>query len=214
MRIYLCDEKVKQNNIMAYNKYPNQFNIKFGEYFSRYGRAFAKNFSGILPDGARVLSLGSGPGHAEKYFQDKGFRVICVDNSTEMIKICEHKGLEGRTMDMEEIDKIFEAEIFDGLWAHTSLLHIRKKNVPRMIGKIAQVLKKGGLFALGLIDGNNEDYDYHPDYPGVKRWFSYFRDEEIVELCKTHFDPVYSRREETKGKRRNYIFLKYILRKK
>lgn len=83
-----------------------------------------------------------------------------------------------------------------------------------MIGKIAQVLKKEGRFALGLIEGDNEEYDYHPDYPGVKRWFSYFSGEEIVKICKPLFDTVFSEREETEGKRRNYVFLKYILRRK
>lgn len=47
-----------------------------------------------------------------------------------MIRICEQKGLEGRVMDMEDIDKIFEVESFDGVWAHTSLLHLRKKMFP------------------------------------------------------------------------------------
>lgn len=71
MEFYLSDEKVKQDNIEAYNTYPQQFNKKFEDYFNRYGKAFAENLSGILPAGARILGLGSGPGNAEKYFQVK-----------------------------------------------------------------------------------------------------------------------------------------------
>ncbi|MEK6934223.1 MAG: class I SAM-dependent methyltransferase [Nanoarchaeota archaeon] len=211
---FIEDKRIKQENVRAYDSYPALFEIKFGEYFERYGRKFVDNFSDLLPGGARVLSLGAGPGHAEKYMREKGYEVTCIDNSVEMAELCKQKGLSVRVMDMEKIDKKFEADSFGGVWAHTSLLHLRKKSAPEMIKKIASVLKKKGLFALVLMGGEKEEYDHHPDYPRTKRWFSYFSDEEIAEFCRPFFNPIYAEREEAEGKRRNYVFLKYILRKR
>ena len=201
----------KEETKKAYDKYPEQFDHYFDVYFKQYVQKEADNFLSKLK-GKKLLDLGSGPGNNAEYFKERGFDVLCLDISQELLNICKKKGLKTVLMDIENLNL---EEKFDGVWCYTSLLHMPKEKIPIIIPKIKGTLKPDGLLFLSLIEGQGEGLESNEKFPGVQRWFAYFTDKEIKNLFSPYFDLVYSSKTPYISTRTNtlkYIFLNYIFR--
>ena len=75
-----------------------------------------------LPAGAHILDFGCGSGRDTKYFLDKGYQVTAVDGSESLCKIAEaYAGISVRCMLFRDLE---ETEIYDGIWACSSILHL------------------------------------------------------------------------------------------
>ena len=97
----------------------------------------------------------------------------------------------------------FEDKSFDAVWAYTSLLHVPKSDIHKSLIEISRVLKCGGVFGLGLIEGEEEMYR---ESSGVNqpRWFSYYTRNEIEDLLNQYgFKVTYF--EEFKPRSKNYL---------
>ena len=139
--------------------------------------------------------------------QQAGKEVVCVDASEAMVKLSSERGLESVLAGFNNLP--FEDESFDGAWSYTALLHIPKKSVEVPLKEMYRVLKPAGIFALGLIEGDSEQYK---ESSGVDmpRWFSFYQKDEVENLCKKHgFDLVCF--ETFKPRSKNY--LNFIFRK-
>jgi SAM-dependent methyltransferase len=75
----------------------------------------------------------------------------------------------------------FTPKSFDGVWAYTSLLHIPKADIGKAFEEISRVIKVGGYFGLGLIEGSGELYRNSSgiDQP---RYFAFYTRDEIEKL--------------------------------
>ncbi len=137
----------------------------------------------------KVLDIGSGPGRDGLVLQKAGLEVICVDASHTMLELCRQKGLTTVQADFNTIP--FLDSHFDGVWAYTSLLHIPKSEIHVPLREIKRVLKKNGIFGLGLIEGKFEGYKESTKVT-APRWFSYYTVEEVEVLLKQYgFELLY-----------------------
>jgi ubiquinone/menaquinone biosynthesis C-methylase UbiE len=156
----------------------------------------------------KVLDVGSGPGRDGLILQSKGLGVICLDASDAMVKLSSQKGLVSIVGDCLSLP--FPEESFNGVWAYTSLLHIKKSEIEIAIGEIYRVLKIGGIFGLGMIEGETEEYRESSGV-GKRRLFSFYKKGELENiLLKTSFEIVYF--EQFQPKSKNY--LNFICRKR
>ena len=179
MRFLLSFMDYKEELKKAYNEYAKEFDEKFQRRFQDFIRPEADAFLEHL-SGKKILDLGSGAGNHGKYLQDKGFDVLCVDISEEMVNLCREKGLRAEMIDMESLR--LPEKSFDGVWAYTSLIHTPKKDVPKVVQQIFRVLKPGGILGLALKEGIGEGPESDERYPGAERWFSYFTSNEAKQL--------------------------------
>ncbi len=169
------------------------------DFWQRFPRTFLDKFAELVQ--GKILNVGSGPGRDGLLLKEKGLKVICLDASEVMVKLCEEKGLQsvvGNFLSMP-----FEDNTFDGAWAYTSLLHIPKADVSKAFNEIKRVLKDDGIIGLGLIEGEEEGYR---ESSGVSmpRWFSFYTKEEIEKLLEEHnFKVLYF--EEFKPGSKNYL---------
>lgn len=172
-----------KNTIDTYDKLAKEYDDETKNFWLNFPDTIITQFAEKIGTGGKVLDVGSGPGRDALLLQDKGLKITCVDASSSMVKLCRDKGLE--TVKADLLSLPFEDETFDGVWAYTSLLHIRKKNIDKAILEISRVLKRGGLFGLGLIEGSGELYR---ESAGVKkpRWFAFYTENEILNLLKRH----------------------------
>lgn len=167
----------------------------------------ANIFMNNLPD-KRILDLGSGPGRDSLYFKQNGFYPICIDLSESMIELCKNKGLEAYKGDMENLKF---SNKFDGVWACASLLHLPKDRFKPMLGKINSFLKEDGIFAIGMGEGQGEGFKESLNYPGCKRYFSFYTKEELEKELQPYFEIFHFSRS-TPEKNKNFI--NFIGRKK
>jgi len=194
-----------QKTIDTYNQIAREYDEETKDFWDKFPNAIFDSFINITK--GKVLDVGSGSGRDGLILKKAGFDVICFDASEEMIKISKERGLESILGDFNKLP--FEDNMFDGVWAYTSLLHVPKKQIYKPLSEIYRVLKKGGTFGLGLIEGKNELYR---ESSGINnpRWFSFYTKDEIKKLVKEHgFEIEYF--EEFTPKTKNY--LNYILRK-
>lgn len=194
-----------QQTIDTYNKMAKEYDDGTIDFWERFPRTFINKF--IELSGKKIINVGSGPGRDGLLLQQADKEVICVDASEAMIKLSSKRGFESVLAEFDTLP--FENESFDGVWSYTALLHIPKKSIDNPLEEIFRVLKPSGIFALGLIEGDAEEYKESSGID-MPRWFSFYQEEEVTDLCMKHgFELVYF--ETFKPRSKNY--LNFIFRK-
>lgn len=138
------------------------------DYYERYANAYYENtvewsmedvmsrFLELLPENAEVLDLGCGSGRDTVALEDAGCYVTPMDGSMEMCRLAEIlTDKEVLHMTFEEMD--FD-EVFDGIWACASLLHVPEKDMQRIMKKVIDALVPGGVLYMSFHYGEDEEY--------------------------------------------------------
>lgn len=131
-------------------------------------------FIDAVPEGARVLDLGCGPGNAAAAMRDAGLTVEAWDASPEMAEVA--REIHGLELRVAEFDALDAEAVYDGIYANFSLLHAPKAEMPGHLARIARALRPGGLLHIGLKTGEGERRD------ALGRLYAYYSDEEITRL--------------------------------
>ena len=114
-------------------------------------------FLAALPARATILELGCGSGQDAAYMLSRGFDVTPTDGSAELAREAEKRlGRPVRVMRFEALDA---TEIFDGIWAEASLLHVPRSALPDIFDRILRALKTGGIFHASFKAGEAEGHD-------------------------------------------------------
>jgi len=135
-----------------------------------------------------LLELGAGPGRDSKFFMEQGLEVTATDLSSEMIKLCKHKGLRAFEMGFNDIDTLNDK--FDAVWALNCLLHVEKKNLPDVLNKINSILKPNGVFFMGVYGGEDSEGTWEEDFYNPPRFFSFYTDDHIQQVVSKHFEII------------------------
>ena len=85
-----------------------------------------------------------------------GYDVTPLDASEEMCKLAEiHTDLDVLQMNFEDME--FE-DVFDGIWACGSLIHIPKNEMPEILGRIHDALCNDGILYISVKKGDTEGF--------------------------------------------------------
>ena len=129
-----------------------------------------KRFMNELPSHAYILDFGCGSGRDTKEFLQLGYRVDAVDGSAELCQMAsEWTGIPVRQMLFQELSA---KDMYDGIWACASILHLPRKELESVLWKISDALKVGGIFYTSFKYG---------DFEGVRngRYFTDFTEETL-----------------------------------
>lgn len=185
--------------IDTYNRTAGAYDAETAGFWNLFPRTIIDTFASMVH--GRVLDAGSGPGRDGVLLQEKGLDVVCLDASEAMIALSRARGLDSVLGDFCTLP--FPDSGFGGVWAYTALLHVPKSEVGTALSEISRVLAKGGIFGLGLIEGDEERYRESSGI-ALPRWFSYYRKGEVEDLLRTHgFSVVYF--EQFKPASKNYL---------
>ena len=106
-------------------------------------KTIQENFTKRLPKGSHILDFGCGSGRDTKYFLEQGYQVTAIDGSEELCKIAsEYTGIQVKQMLFQELN---EVNIYDGVWACSSILHLTMKELELVLKKISMALKENGI---------------------------------------------------------------------
>lgn len=112
--------------------------------FSRLQNEFA---SYVSPHG-KILDLGCGSGRDSKAFLAMGYNVTAVDGSQAICNIAsEYIGQDVICSTFQDYEP---EDLFDGIWACASLLHLPKEDLEPVIKKYAACLNSGGSFYISF----------------------------------------------------------------
>lgn len=128
-----------------------------------------------LPQGALILDFGCGSGRDALAFLKQGCRVEAVDGSAEMCRAAAAlTGLPVRQMLFQELDA---SEMYDGIWACSSILHLPAEELENVLKKMKIALKKDGViytsFKYGTFQGERKG-----------RYFTDFTEETFAEFIR------------------------------
>jgi SAM-dependent methyltransferase len=136
-----------------------------------------QSFLKYLPQGATILDLGCGSGRDSKYFLDKGYSVTAVDGSEELCRLA--GAYIGREVAQVTFDRLEYYQMFDGIWACASLLHVPSLQLPDIFGRISRALKPGGYlyvsFKYGAFEGERNG-----------RYFTDLTEEKLTNIISHH----------------------------
>jgi len=127
-----------------------------------------------------------------------------------MVRLCREKGLTAYVMDFLNLD--FPDRSFDAVYALNCLIHVPRKDLPRVLRAIRALLQPEGLFYLGVYGGEEREEVWAEDHHEPNRFFSFLLDDQIEEITSRFFEIVYFRRIPLEGD--EFHFQSLILRRR
>ena len=138
------------------------------QYYEEHAEEFTTNtinadmasirshFLSYLPGGCRILDFGCGTGRDSKAFLDFGYDVTAIDGSEALCRIARLlTGLPVRCLDFRNYTPE-EGEVYEGIWACASLLHLQKTELLPVMKVLSQALRPGGAFYVSFKYGTFE----------------------------------------------------------
>ena len=166
-------------------------------------------FLKYLPQGAYILYFGCGSGRDSKYFIENGYKVKAIDGSAEMCKFASK--YINQKVDCMKFDELEDINIYDGIWACSSILHVEKDNLPNILIKMINALKVNGIIYTSFKIGTGHEIK-------EGKYYNYLTKEEMVKtlnkLSKNvkiidYFETLPS----TKRNAKNTIWGNFIIKK-
>ncbi|UYV37928.1 methyltransferase domain-containing protein [Rhodobacteraceae bacterium D3-12] len=146
-------------------------------------------FAAALPEGARVLDLGCGPGFYAGWLAQQGFVVEACDGSAEMVVLAKRQdGVAARQARFDELDA---QAAYDGVWANFSLLHAPKAEMGALLSRIRRAGRDNMVFHIGMKLGEGEGPD------AIGRFYAYYSEGELEGMLN---DAGFKVRERRRGR--------------
>jgi SAM-dependent methyltransferase/diadenosine tetraphosphate (Ap4A) HIT family hydrolase len=141
-----------------------------------------------IPYHGTILDAGCGPGRDASVFIEKGFNVVGLDFSQEMVRLAKsvHK-LEVNLGDVRDLD--FGNCTFDAVWANASLHHLDKDDLYLSISEFERVLKNDGVLFIAVKKGSMKNFD--KEYPMCPRFYKKYELDEIKSALKSSNLTIY-----------------------
>jgi len=131
------------------------------------------DFISLLPEAKyhSILDLGCGGGRDLKYFADHGFQVVGLDGSKKMCDLARKwSGCKAFQQDFLSLE--LPPSRFHGIFAASSLFHIPKAELTRILRQVHYSLKEGGVLYLSNPVGESEEWDGE-SYGNYMNWNAY-----------------------------------------
>ncbi|MCH5250680.1 MAG: class I SAM-dependent methyltransferase [Lachnospiraceae bacterium] len=132
-------------------------------------------FLNYLSEGASILDAGCGSGRDSVAFKQLGYHVTAMDASPEICKEAE------KVLGQKVLCKIFEElddeNVYDGIWACASLLHVPKESMGEVLYRLKLALKDGGILYASFKYGDGEKIVN-------ERLFNYFNEQSLRMLMR------------------------------
>ncbi|NQX95205.1 MAG: class I SAM-dependent methyltransferase [Erythrobacter sp.] len=110
-----------------------------------------------LEPGSLVLELGCGAGQDSDRMRQRGFAFEATDGVPAMVKKANERfDLDARVM---RFDELAERARYDAIWAHATLLHCPRAELPGVLARIHRALKPGGWHFASYKLGDGEGRD-------------------------------------------------------
>lgn len=160
----------------------------------------------LLKLGSKVLDIGCGSGiPVDKYFIDKGFKVIGIDISDEQIKLAK-QNIPNATFEVKSMSDLEEGDYrVDVVVSFYAIFHIPREEHQELFKKINSFLPVGGLILVTMGAGEWEGTE--DDFHGSKMWWSHYGAEKNKEIVKNAGFEILLDEIDTSGDERHLFIL-------
>jgi cyclopropane fatty-acyl-phospholipid synthase-like methyltransferase len=136
----------------------------------------------LLKPNSTILDIGCGSGiPIDKFFIEKGHKVIGIDISEEQIKLAKRNLPEGKFEVQDMTDLKDDSYKVDAVVSFYAIFHIPKEEHKEIFRKINSFLKDDGLL---LITMGASEWEGTEDFHGAKIFWSHYGPEKNLEIVK------------------------------
>lgn len=162
-----------------------------------------------LPKDAYILDFGCGSGRDSMYFIKNGYKVKAVDGSIEMCKLASN--YINQEVECMKFEKLNDINVYDGIWACSSILHVEKDHLLDILIKMINALKVNGVIYTSFKIGTGYEIK-------EGKYYNYLTKNEMIELLNKinknvrlidYFETLPS----TKRQAKNTIWGNFIIKK-
>lgn len=136
-----------------------------------------ERFAGLLPPGARVLEVGSGPGRDAETLESRGLSVRRTDATPAFVERLREAGHPADLLDVLT-DELGGPYV--GIWASAVLLHFGREQLAGVLGRFHAATEPGGLLGFSVKEGDGAEWT--TEKLGAPRYYVYWRRDPLVEL--------------------------------
>lgn len=157
----------------------NQIAPDFAQKISQQNLPEIEKFTQLTPPNSKVLDVGCGACHEAATLTKKGYQVTGIDLSENLLKQASslHPEIITQIMDMRKLD--FPDKSFNAIWAHASILHLIKTDIPSTFTQFHRVLKSKGILYILVKEGQGQVVVNDSRSNGQPRFFSFFQSKEL-----------------------------------
>ena len=130
------------------------------------------------------MDVGCAGGRDSKKFIREGFEVIGIDLVDNFLGWAKRNVPRAKFVKMDLRNLKFPKKYFDGIWANAILLHIDKKDIPKVLKELYRVLKIKGKLHIRVKRGKGIKYKKEKLSKGEKRLFTYFFKYELENFVR------------------------------
>jgi ubiquinone/menaquinone biosynthesis C-methylase UbiE len=161
-------------------------------------------FCSKLPSNAKILDVGCGTGiPIARYLIDRGFEIVGIDLSNEMVSIAQRKVPSGIFLQMNMTDMEFPSESFDGLISCYAVFHVPRNKHAAIFQSFYKILKPDGYM---LASVGASEWEEVEEYYGVDMFWSHFDPTTTQSLItEAGFDVEFNRTVENGGEVHNWV---------
>lgn len=150
-----------EKTILAYNKNAGTYNNKFKD-FASYRKKIVEFQKLFIPQGAKVLDLGCGPGNSISTIKsrDENCQFTGIDLSGELLNIARTYHPEATFIEQNICEfGILALGQFDTVIASFCIVHLSDEETAGLISSISNHLLPGGSLYLSFMEGNSSGYE-------------------------------------------------------
>lgn len=139
---------------------------------------------------ANVLELGCGDGRDAAEIIKRSASYTGIDYSEGLISLARElvPGADFRVVSMTDFE--YPEDSYDVVFAFASMLHISKQELARLMPRIAQSLRPGGILFVSLKQADKYKEEWKEDAYG-KRLFYFYNPQLLTEIASEQFETVY-----------------------
>ena len=170
-----------EQTILAYNRNAEKYNAKFAN-FAAYKEKMVEFQKGFIPESARILDLGCGPGNNITTLQslDDSYSFTGVDFASDLLDIAKENH-PTCTFFNQNICTLKVEEQYDIILASFCVVHLIHAETEGLIKYISESLVQGGSLYISFMEGNSSGFE-STSFSEDEIFFNYYQAGDIVKM--------------------------------
>jgi cyclopropane fatty-acyl-phospholipid synthase-like methyltransferase len=171
---------------------------------------YLENLNTLLVPNSRILDIGCGAGiPIDKYFLDRGHKVIGLDVSEKQIELAT-KNLPNGEFKVEDMSELKEKEYsVDAAVSFYAIFHTPRETHGEILKKISSFLQANGLLLITM--GSSEWEGTEQDFHGTEMFWSHYGKEKNRQLVEdAGFEILLDEIDDSGGEKHQVILAKKI----
>ncbi|MCB9482047.1 MAG: class I SAM-dependent methyltransferase [Desulfobacteraceae bacterium] len=141
----------------------------------------------IGKENPRILDLGCGPGHESMRLFNEGANVTGIDYSKNSIEIAKKRNPSITFYEMDFFDINKSLGKFDGIFACSSMIHLNKEDIHRLLEVLDTITHKNTYFMNIFFAGKGQKKTFHEiNGEGFERIVEMFGIDEMIKIFEEH----------------------------